>query len=255
MRPIIEARCLECHSAEKRKGGLSLATYGDALDGGRNGAVIRPGNSTGSLIVQRLLGRVDPQMPKDEDPLPGAEIALIRRWIDEGARETPTGPPAPPPWDAPLALTRPTVPPIVWAAWTAPTDRFIAAYLSARAASEPSTVDDARFARRAYLDIWGLLPSPEALRRSRRRPAKTSASASCAALLADDQKYAEHWISFWNDLLRNEDGVTYFSETAGRKSITGWLLASLAQPAVRPFVDEAGQPAVARRSRRASWLA
>ena len=40
-------------------------------------------------------------------------------------------------------------------------------------------------------------------------------------------KYAEHWISFWNDLLRNEDGVTYFSETAGRKSITDWLLASL----------------------------
>ena len=32
-------------------------------------------------------------------------------------------------------------------------------------------------------------------------------------------------MSFWNDLLRNEDGVTYFSETAGRKSITDWLLA------------------------------
>ena len=73
IRPIIESHCLECHSAEKRKGGLSLATYGDALDGGRNGAVIRPGNSTGSLIVQRLLGRVDPQMPKDEDPLPSAD--------------------------------------------------------------------------------------------------------------------------------------------------------------------------------------
>ena len=42
IRPIIESQCLECHSAEKRKGGLSLATYGDALDGGRNGAVIRP---------------------------------------------------------------------------------------------------------------------------------------------------------------------------------------------------------------------
>ena len=103
MRPIIESHCLECHSAEKRKGGLSLATYADALDGGRNGAVIRPGNSTGSLIVQRLLGRLDPQMPKDEDPLPAATIALIRRWIDQGARETPTSPPAPPPWDAPLA--------------------------------------------------------------------------------------------------------------------------------------------------------
>ena len=42
-------------------------------------------------------------------------------------------------------------------------------------------------------------------------------------------------MSFWNDLLRNEDGVTYFSETAGRKSITDWLLAGARdQPAVRP---------------------
>ena len=227
VRPIIEARCLECHSAEKRKGGLSLATYGDALDGGRNGAVIRPGNSTGSLIVQRLLGRVDPQMPKDEDPLPGAEIGLIRRWIDEGARETPTGPPAPPPWEAPLALTRPTVPPIVWAAWTAPTDRFIAAYLSDRGASEPSTVDDARFARRAYLDIWGLLPSPEALSAFQKETGEDKRELLLRTLLSDNQKYAEHWISFWNDLLRNEDGVTYYSETAARKSISGWLLASL----------------------------
>ena len=42
------------------------------------------------------------------------------------------------------------------------------------------------------------------------------------------EKYADHWISFWNDLLRNEDGVTYFSETAGRKTITDWLRSALA---------------------------
>jgi len=46
-------------------------------------------------------------------------------------------------------------------------------------------------------------------------------------LLADRAKYAEHWISFWNDLLRNDEGVNYYSETASRKSITEWLLAAL----------------------------
>ena len=46
-------------------------------------------------------------------------------------------------------------------------------------------------------------------------------------LLADRDRYAEHWMSFWNDLLRNEDGVSYFSEKAGRKSITPWLLRAL----------------------------
>ncbi len=227
IRPIIESHCLECHSAEKRKGGLSLATYADALDGGRNGAVIRPGNSTGSLIVQRLLGRLDPQMPKDEDPLPAATIALVRRWIDQGARETPTSPPAPPPWDAPMALTRPAVPPVAWSRWSAPTDRFIAAYLSDRGAAEPSVVEDARFARRAYLDLWGLLPPPDALAAFLKATDADKREGLVRTLLSDNQKYAEHWISFWNDLLRNEDGVQYYSETAARKSITTWLLASL----------------------------
>src|SRR5439155_10209021 len=99
VQPIIARDCLECHSQDRRKGGLSLATYGDALDGGRNGAIIRPGDGAGSAIIHRLTGALDPQMPKDADPLAPAEIALIRLWIDQGARETPDGPPAPAPWE------------------------------------------------------------------------------------------------------------------------------------------------------------
>jgi mono/diheme cytochrome c family protein len=88
IQPILAKRCLECHSADKRKGGLSLASYADALEGGRNGAAIRPGNSTSSLLIHRLSGDVEPQMPKDEDPLSSSELALVRAWIDQGARET-----------------------------------------------------------------------------------------------------------------------------------------------------------------------
>ena len=178
IRPILDKKCSECHSAEKRKGGLSLATYGDALDGGRNGAAIRPGTSTRSIIVQRLLGRIEPQMPKDEDPLPPSEITLIRRWIDEGARETPSSPPAPPPWEAPLGLTRPAVPPVTWTAWSVPIDRFVASGMSKRSATEPSLVGDALFARRAYLDLWGLLPPPDALQAFLKDEAPTSATVS-----------------------------------------------------------------------------
>lgn len=228
VRPIIEERCLECHSAEKRKGGLSLATYADALDGGRNGAAIRPGASARSLILQRILGRVEPQMPKDEDPLPPEEIAVIRRWIDEGARETPASPPAPPPWEAPLGLTRGAVPPVTWAAWSSPVDRFVAARLATQGQDDPALVGDALFARRAYLDLWGLLPPPDALQAFVKDPAPDKRERLLTTLLADNQRYAEHWMSFWNDLLRNEDGVTYYSETASRKSITTWLKAALA---------------------------
>jgi len=225
--PIIKRACLECHSQDRRRGGLSLATYADALDGGRNGAVIRPGNGAGSPLVHHLTGALDPQMPKDADPLPAAEIALIQTWIDQGAREMPDGPPAPQPWEAPMELQRPAPSPIVWREWTSPIDRTVAVYLAARHVSEPGAVDDARYARRVYLDIWGLLPTPEALDRFVSDPSPRKRDALVGQLLGDDDKYAEHWITFWNDLLRNEDGVSYFSETAGRRSVTDWLLAAL----------------------------
>jgi hypothetical protein len=227
IQPILAERCLECHSQDKRKGGLSLAVYADILDGGKDGAVIRPGNSAGSLLIHRTTGEIEPRMPKDDDPLSPPELALIKRWIDEGARATPASPAAPAPWEAPLALARPDVPAPAWPAWTSPVDRIVSAYLRRRVAAAPAAVPDAQFARRAYLDVQGLLPTPEQLRAfvADRSPAKRAALV--ASLLADGDKYADHWISFWNDLLRNEDGVTYFSETAGRKSITDWLLPSL----------------------------
>jgi hypothetical protein len=228
IQPIIADHCLECHSQDKRKGGLSLATYADALDGGRNGPAIRPGNSTRSLLVHRVTGAVEPQMPKDEDPLTPGQVALLRRWIDQGARATATAPPAPQPWEAPLALTRPVVPPAQWTGWTSPLDRLVARYLARHKTPQPTPVPDAVFARRVYLDVWGLLPTPEQLQRFLADPAPNKRAALVATLLADDDKYAEHWMSFWNDVLRNEDGVTYFSETAGRKSITDWLFPALA---------------------------
>ena len=225
--PILRESCLECHSQDKRKGGLSLATYGDILEGGRNGAIVRPGNSARSAIIDRLTGSLEPQMPKDELPLDPAQIAVVRQWIDQGARLTPTSAPAPAPWEAPLALSTPTVPPVRWANWSAPIDRLVADHLASRKRPEPSLIADARFARRVYLDVWGLLPTPEELQAflADRSPSKRQVFVT--KLLADNDKYAQHWISFWNDLLRNEDGVSYFSETAGRKAITDWLLASL----------------------------
>ena len=227
IQPILAKRCLECHSSDKRKGGLSLASYADALEGGRNGAVIRPGNSAGSLIVHRLTGDVEPQMPKDEDPLTATELAIVRQWIDQGARETPSSPPAPQPWEAPIALHRPALPPAVWKAWTNGVDRLVGNYLRTHRISEPVLVSDAQFARRVYLDVWGLLPTPEELTAFVDDTSPGKRQALVTKLLADDRRYAEHWISFWNDLLRNEDGVTYFSENASRKSITDWLLSSL----------------------------
>src|SRR5262245_63611419 len=67
IQPIIEKHCLECHSQDKRKGGLSLANYADALDGGRNGPAIRPGNAARSILIHRVTGAPEPQMPTDKE--------------------------------------------------------------------------------------------------------------------------------------------------------------------------------------------
>ncbi len=147
--------------------------------------------------------------------------------MDRSRRARSTSPPAPQPWEPVLSLESPPVPSIEWSQWTAPLDRLVAAYLSKQGIGEPQIVSDATFARRAYLDVWGLLPSPEELHAflDDQRPDKRHRLVD--SLLADKQNYAEHWMSFWNDLLRNEDGANYYSETASRKSITDWLFGAL----------------------------
>ena len=154
VKPILAANCLECHSAEKRKGGLSLAAYADVLDGGRSGAVVRPGHAGTSLILSRVKGEpaLGDRMPLEKPPLTDAEVGTLGRWIDQGARQTPSSPPAPAPWESPLALTAPAVPAAVWPAWNRPADRLVAAYLSKAGVPQPTLVTDAAFARRAYLD-------------------------------------------------------------------------------------------------------
>ncbi len=229
IRPILAEFCDDCHDGETRKGGLSVATYADLLEGGRSGAVVRPGVSGASLLVDRLTGAVEPSMPKDDDLLEPSKLALIRTWVDEGARATPTSPPAPQPWDAPLTLLEPALPATLWPAWTRPVDRIVAQYLTrtARLDAPPSAVSDAVFARRVLLDVTGLLPQPSALEAFVADRAANKRERLVDALLRDDDAYAQHWMTFWNDLLRNEDGVSYFAERDGRKSITPWLLDAL----------------------------
>jgi hypothetical protein len=127
--PILAQRCLPCHSSEKRSGGLSLASYEDVLEGGRDGATIKPGNSAGSLIMDRITGATKPQMPMGGTPLSDGEIGLIKMWIDEGARATPKSAAAKPKWEAPLFLEAPARPVVTWKGWTSTVDVYVSAYL------------------------------------------------------------------------------------------------------------------------------
>src|SRR5712692_3647232 len=85
-------------------------------------------------------------------------------------------------------------------------------------------ISDARFARRTYLDAWRLLPTPEQLQLFLADKSVDKREQLVRRLLADNRNYAENWISFWNDLLRNDEGIDYGTT---RRSITRWLLRSL----------------------------
>ncbi len=222
--PILATRCLPCHSEEKRSGGLALATLDGLLAGRRSGAAIRPGNPANSLLIRRVTGEVPPAMPFGGDPLAAAQIALIRAWIEQGARATPASPPAKAKWEAPLLLDRPAPPRRTLTGWSTPVDRFVAAYLARHKIVPPPAVSDALFARRAYLDAWGLLPSPEQLHAFLDDRSADKRSRLVERLLSGNRQYAENWITFWNDLLRNDEGVNY---AGSRKSITDWLLPAL----------------------------
>src|SRR5438128_1858357 len=86
IQPILKTSCYECHGPAKQKGKLRLDAKPLALKGGKSGPVIVPGNSEKSGLIERLTtGSDDDRMPQDKDALPAEQIALIRRWIDQGA--------------------------------------------------------------------------------------------------------------------------------------------------------------------------
>ncbi len=90
--PILEAKCVSCHGAEKAKGKLRMHTFADAMKGGGDGpTTIVAGKPDDSLALVRIAlpNDDDEHMPPSDEPqLTKAEIALLKWWIAEGASET-----------------------------------------------------------------------------------------------------------------------------------------------------------------------
>jgi hypothetical protein len=215
--PVLNARCASCHSRNLRQGGLSVSTVADLRKGGVSGAAILPGNSAGSLLIDRLTGAKPPLMPMGGPALSEREIALIREWIDRGASvETGAAASA---WQPLLKPRNPAVP-----GPGHPVDAFLKAYWTSTKIAPPALIDDERFLRRAFFDLHGLPPTPDELTAFHADRTADKRARRIDTLLSHRKRYAEHWISFWNDLLHNDEGVVYHGE---RKSITPWLLKAL----------------------------
>lgn len=91
IQPILNSHCLECHAQGKEgeeKSGLNMETYAQLMSGTRFGPVIVPGSSVSSTLVRLINQQADKtiNMPHDKGKIPDAEIAIIKAWIDAGAK-------------------------------------------------------------------------------------------------------------------------------------------------------------------------
>ena len=84
--PIFKRSCNGCHHPGKLKGELDLTPFAAFEKGGKHGAAFKPGDTTGSRVIEEVSGD-EPNMPKEGDPLAKAEVALIERWIRQGAKD------------------------------------------------------------------------------------------------------------------------------------------------------------------------
>jgi dipeptidyl aminopeptidase/acylaminoacyl peptidase len=84
--PILQKNCLACHSSAEKMGGLVMESYDSLIKGGAHGPPILPHNARESRLALMIEGKLEPQMPYGADPLPAADIAAIKAWIDAGAK-------------------------------------------------------------------------------------------------------------------------------------------------------------------------
>ena len=222
---ILAENCANCHAGGKRKGALSLESRDSLLRGGDSGPAAVEGKSAESLMIQLVSGMdADRVMPPQGRRLTEQEIGVLRAWIDQGLKWDLSA--APQEHVTPLKLQPVAAPEVPGETSTNLIDRFMAAYVQKRGGTEPGAVEDAQFARRVFYDVTGLPPTVEQLRAFLEDNSADKRAKLVDAVLADRQGYAEHWMTFWNDVLRNDfEGTGYID--GGRKQITDWLYNSL----------------------------
>ena len=224
IQPILSAACYHCHGPDAgsrepggpiaKNGGkplrIDLAEY--AFEKRENGkAVIIPGDPDNSLLLQ-LMESQDPNevMPLHPSRSPHGsilepeKIALVRRWIKEGAQ-----------YEVHWAYVPPKkhpLPEVQHTEWAKdnPIDRFVAARFEKKGLTPNPQEKPARLYRRLYLDLTGLPPTLEELKRWLNDPRDPdTVYLEAVNHLLHSQAYAEHWTRHWLDVARYADTHGY----------------------------------------------
>ena len=205
VRPLLEKNCLGCHGVGNRLAGLDLRSRESAVKGGTRGAAFVAGRADKSVLYHLVAGDRAPFMPPT-GKLPPAQIAVLKRWINGGA-----------PWNGQTvanakkqvwwSFKAPVLPavPNLQSAWIRnPIDAFVLAKLRAEGLAPSPAAPRRILIRRAYMDLIGLPPTPEAVEAFVNDKSSGAWEKVIDGLLASP-RYGERWGRHWLDLARYAD--------------------------------------------------
>ena len=214
--PILQLRCTVCHGTRKQEGGLDLRSRAAMLKGGKSGPAIVPGKPAESLLLKRIH---DGEMPPHRElvnysvkPMETGEIALLSKWIEQGAKadQLPTNvvrgnkDPLVSDEDRQFWSFQPPRRPVVPMVKSpvplhGSVDHFTTAALEKKGLNLSPASDPLVLLRRAYYDLLGLPPSPAQVTEFLNDQAPGAYERLLDRLLASPQ-YGERWGGFWLDL-------------------------------------------------------
>jgi mono/diheme cytochrome c family protein len=202
--PILRAHCFECHAHKQTlEAGLALDSRSGWEQGGDSGAAIVPGKPEQSLLIKKIRWIDDDHQMPPEKKLSAAEIALLVQWVQRGApdpRKLAAAKSEPLDWWS----LKPLKPAAVPTSGIHPVDALIAAKLKANGL-EPSVAADRRtLIRRLYLDLHGLLPTPEEVD-AFVKDTDPQAWEKLVDKMLDSPRYGERWARHWLDVIHYAD--------------------------------------------------
>ncbi len=221
VQPILKVNCLKCHGPQSNsKGELNLVSRALVLKGGESGPAVSIDDPAESLLLQAVNHDGLEMPPKKK--LPQAQIDILTRWVEMGAPFAPEleqqvvegkGPPrvteqARQFWSF-RPLQQPALPRVRNKAWgRSPIDAFILSGLENGGLKPAAAAGKAQLLRRAYYDLVGLPPSPQAVA-DFLADDSGDAFASVVDQLLESPQYGERWARHWLDLVRYAESNSY----------------------------------------------
>ncbi|MEK6239544.1 MAG: DUF1549 domain-containing protein, partial [Planctomycetales bacterium] len=227
IKPLLAAKCFACHGMLKRESGLRLDAAALIRKGGDAGPAIVGGKAAESLLIEKVsTADVDARMPPEGEgePLTAKQIALLRRWIDQGA-VAPDEPIPPSPRDhwAYQPPARPVAPKPRNIQWVLnDIDAYLAAEHETAGLAPAQPAGKEVLLRRLYLDLVGLPPTREELHAFSADDSPRAYERVVDRLLNSPQ-HGERWGRHWMDVWRYSDWAGFGKEIRySQRNIWRW---------------------------------